>query len=80
MGSDELITGFEIFRFEWHLLFDIRSDKDILKIHPLSLSLNPLLNNFHYELNFQGEFFGSGSDGFNVSVGKCIVDIRKSLV
>ena len=80
MGPDEFITGFKIFRFEWHLLLDIRGDKDIFKIHPLSLSLNPLLNDFHYELNFQGEFFGSGSDGFHVSVGKCIVDVCKSLV
>ncbi len=62
------------------MLLDIRSRKDILKIHPFFLRLNPSLNDFHDELNFLGESFSPASDCLYVSVGKRVVDIRKGFV
>ncbi len=80
MGFNESIASIKITWLKGHLLLDIRSRKDILKIHPFFLGFNPSLNDFHDKLNLLGEFFSPASDRFYVSVGKRVVDIRKGFV
>jgi len=53
MVLDELVTDLERLGLKRHLLFDIRCNKDVLKIHPLSLSFNPFLNDLHDKLNIK---------------------------
>ena len=80
MGSNKLITCVKIFGLKGHLLLDIWSNEDVLKIHPLSLGFNPSLDDFHDQLDFQREFFSSWPDGFDIPVGKSIINVGKSLI
>jgi hypothetical protein len=77
MSFDEFIANLKIFRLQRHLSLDIWGSKDILKVHPFSLSLHPLLHDFHDELNILRQLLSSGLDGSDVSVGESIVDVGK---
>lgn len=80
MSSNKLVADLELLGFQWHLCLDIWSNEDILQIHPFTLSLYPLLHDLHDKLDVLGELLSAGFDGFDVSVGKCVVDVGKRFI
>ena len=80
MTSHKLVTNFEIFRLHRHLLFDIRSNKDVFEIHPFSLCFYPLFYDLHNHLNVLRIFLCPWFDCFDVSICQSVVYVCKCFI
>lgn len=80
MSAYKFIADIKLFGFVWHLGLDIRRHEDVFQIHPLPLSLNPLLHDLHDELDVLGELFSARLDGLDVSVSEGVVHIGQGFV